>query len=69
MRFNGDLFTCQCENEDKKVKGLQILHFYWSFSSDIMAVKGLSTMFTGHRVGDETDVQKKQAKPAPVPPW
>ena len=34
-----------------------------------MAVKGLSTMFTGHRVGDETDVQKKQAKPAPVPPW
>ena len=25
----------------KKAKGLRILYFYWSFSSDIVAVKGL----------------------------
>ena len=26
----------------KKAEGFQILHFYWSFSNDIMAVKGLT---------------------------
>ena len=41
MRFNENPFTCQCKKEDKKSEGFQILHFYWSFSSDIMAVKGL----------------------------
>ena len=29
------------EKEDKKAEGFQILHFYWLFLSDIMAVKGL----------------------------
>ena len=42
MRFDGDPFTCQCEKEDKKASGLQISHFYGSFSNDIMEVKGLS---------------------------
>ena len=41
MRFDETPLTCQCENGDKKVSKLQILHFYWSFSSDVMAVKGL----------------------------
>ena len=44
MHFDEDPFTCQCEKEDKKAYGLQILHFYWSFSSDLMAVKGLKTV-------------------------
>ena len=40
-------FTCQCEKENKNASGFQVLHFCWSFSSDIMAVKGLtgSTVF------------------------
>ena len=41
MRFNENPFTRQCEKENKKAKGFQILHFYWSFWRDIMAVKGL----------------------------
>ena len=41
VSFDEDPFTCQCEKDDKKAEGFQILHFYWSFSSDIMAVKGL----------------------------
>ena len=31
-RFNENLFTYQCEKEDKKAEGFQISHFYWSFS-------------------------------------
>ena len=38
MRFDGNLFTYQCEKENK---GFQISHFCCSFSSGIMAVKGL----------------------------
>ena len=34
-------FTCQCEKEGKKAQGFQVSHFYWLFSSDIMAVTGL----------------------------
>ena len=29
--------------EDRNSEGFQILHFYWSFSSVILAVKGLGT--------------------------
>ena len=42
VRCDESPFTCQCENEDKKASGFQILHFYWSVSSDIMAMKGLN---------------------------
>ena len=42
LNFDKNSFTCQCETEDKNADGFQILHFYWSFSSDIVAVKGLS---------------------------
>jgi len=42
MRFDEDPFTRQCEEEDKKAYGFQISQSYWLFSSDIMAVKGLS---------------------------
>ena len=40
MYFDENPFTCQCEKEKEKAEGFQISHFYWSFSSDIMAVKG-----------------------------
>ena len=41
-RFNENPFTIQCEKKDKKAEGFQISPFYWPFSSDIMAVKGLN---------------------------
>ena len=41
MRFDENPFTSQCEIEDRSSYGFHILQFYWSFSSDIMAVKGL----------------------------
>ena len=48
MRFEEKLFTCHAE----KKKRFQISHFYWSFPSDIMAVKGLKNnnkkTHTGH---------------------
>ena len=40
--FDETPFTCQCEKEDKKAEGVQISHFYWSFLSHVMAVKGLT---------------------------
>ena len=41
--FDKSPFTCQCKNkEHRKAEGFQIVHFDWSFSSDIMAVKGLN---------------------------
>ena len=39
--FDEDPFTCQCEKEDKKAEGFEILHFYGSFSNGSMAVKEL----------------------------
>ena len=42
MHLDESPFTCQCQKEDKKASEFQISHFYWSFSSDIIAVKGLS---------------------------
>ena len=41
MHFYENPFTCECGKENKKLKGFQISHIYWSFSSGIMAVKGL----------------------------
>ena len=41
MRFDKNSFACWCEKEDEKASGSEIWHFYWPFSSDIMAVKGL----------------------------
>ena len=40
MRSDESPFTCQCEKEDKKLEGFHISHFYWSFLSENMAVKG-----------------------------
>ena len=42
MRLGENAFTFQCKKEDKE--GFQISHCYWSFSSDIMAVKGLNAL-------------------------
>ena len=40
MRFGENALQGQCEKKrEKKAEGFQVLHFYWSFSSD-MAVKG-----------------------------
>ena len=39
-------FTYQCEKEDKKAEGFQISLSYWSFTNDIMAVKGLRTLIS-----------------------
>ena len=42
--FDKSPFTRQCEKEDRKAKGFQIVHFDWSsFSSDIVAVKWSKT--------------------------
>ena len=35
------ILSCQCEKENKKGEGFHILHLYWSFSSDITAMKDL----------------------------
>ena len=50
MRCDQNPFTCQREKEDKKASRVQISRFYWSFSSDIVAVKGLngSKVLTGN---------------------
>ena len=46
MCFHEDSITCSCEKENKKIsEKFQILHFYWSFSNSIMAMKGLVTWF------------------------
>jgi len=40
------------EKKKKKASGFKISLFYWSFSNDIMAVKGLithATLFVGER--------------------
>ena len=42
MNFDKNRFTCQGEKEDKMAQGFQISHCYWSFLSDIMAVKWLN---------------------------
>ena len=42
IRVDESPFTCLCEKEDGKAHGFQIVHFYWPFSSDIMAMKGLN---------------------------
>ena len=36
------------KKKTETVKGFDIFHFYWSFSSDIMAVKGLTGTSVGH---------------------
>ena len=52
VRFDETPFTCQYEKEDKKTEGFQISHFYGSFSSDIMAVKGLTSTETVRLIRD-----------------
>ena len=37
-------FHTPVRKKDKNAKGFQISQFYWLFSSDIKAVRGLSTM-------------------------
>ena len=44
MRFDGDAFICQCDKEDKEASGFKMSHFYWSFTSDITAVKVVNSV-------------------------
>ena len=50
MRFDENPFTCHCEHasakKETKRQGFQISHFYWLFLSDVMAVKGLTILFS-----------------------
>ena len=39
--FDENPFTCKYLEENKKAAGIEISHFYWLFSSDVMAVNGL----------------------------
>ena len=39
--FRSKLFHMTVRKEDRHSSGFQILHFYWSFASGIMVVKGL----------------------------
>ena len=43
MSFDENDFTCQCGGgkEDNNSKEFQISQFYWLFSCDVMALKGL----------------------------
>ena len=41
--FDENPLTRQCVNEGRNSSGFQILYLYCSFSSDVMAVKGLKT--------------------------
>ena len=44
MRFDKKSFHRPVrKKENKNALGFETSHFYWSFSSDIMAVKGLNT--------------------------
>ena len=65
MRFRQDPFTCQWERENTKAEGVQISHFYGSFSSDILAVKGLTKSAGERRIslcgkGDQQHQQSEQ---------
>ena len=40
-RIDENPFTCYCEKDVKTAQRFQISQFYWLFSNDIMAVKGL----------------------------
>ena len=39
-------FTCWYNKENKEAEGFKTSHDYWLFSSDIMAVKGLSVQIS-----------------------
>ena len=46
MQFGENPLQSQREKENKMAEGFNILHFYWSFSSNIMAGKGLTNQPT-----------------------
>ena len=37
MHFDKNILQGQCEKENKKAEGLQILHFYWTFALTFFA--------------------------------
>ena len=60
--------------KDKRAEGFQILHFHWSFSSDIMAVKGLKqtllfSRFLKAATHEVVTFTEDKVKPAKQIPW
>ena len=53
VRFDGDPYTCQFEEDDKKVSGFHISQFYGSFVNYIMAVMGLKGKKKAGRRGND----------------
>ena len=52
MLFDGDPFAYHCNNNNKKVYGFQISHFYGSFSNDTTAMKGLIVTVWKYKCSD-----------------
>ena len=66
VRFTKIHLQANAKKKTKIVSGFQIWPFYWSFSSDTIAVKGLST--TGHlphngNLEDEWHVHARPGRP------
>ena len=53
LRFPDYPFTCRCKTGNRKAEGFEISHYNWSFSSDIMALKGLIISNTRREVQKE----------------
>ena len=62
MRFYENPFTYHRENRKQKGLGFQISPFYWSFSSAVMAVKGLRENLYGCNLRTSNTKQKKKKK-------
>ena len=75
MRFDKTPLTCQSESEDKRAEGFRILLFYWSFSSNILVVKGLNTLHWSMAkkwfvsAGTLTEGKVRFAPAVPQPYW
>ena len=61
MRMLSKASAKKKKKKKKKAEGFNLLHFYWSFSSDIMAVTGLTNQPTNQTNNDDVaDVQYYQ---------
>ena len=65
MHFDENSFTCRCNKEGKKAEGFQIWHFYRSFSSDVMAAKGLGEGLTNRNLYPMSKERKGGQKVGP----
>ena len=49
VRFDENHFTCECKKKNRIAERFQISHCWWSFSSNIMAAKGLNLHLRGNK--------------------